>query len=367
MGAINANAFYGAVRGMEDSRLQANNQASFDQDQAIRKEALDQSRAQAPLRTQALQLGVQEGQARMADQAAEGPLRRRALTSAAESGELTVAEQKLQAEALKIGRERQRVVARAVDEFHATRDPNALVKANAQLFPGAGLENWTAVRGEGGSITIKDQQGQVMKEFKAGTSTPSGQPYDADLAASQWIMEKEDPVKFAKAALEFQRKHEGKLDELRVVQGGREAVARIGAVSRENVAATGAAAGATKRTDAEIKTESGKINGILSARIGAKNSFTGLLTDDAQNELRGKMATQADDAIRNSGLKAQEAVDQAHNDVEKAYDIAKSAAEEAAKAGDQAKLTKVLDATERRLGYSVRKHLQSKLPVQKKK
>mgnify|MGYP001601056771 CR=1 FL=1 len=383
MGAINPNAFYGAVRGMEDARVQGNNQEAFVQDQAIRREALDQSRAQAPLRTKALELGIREGEQKLTDSAVEAPMRRGILQNQLDVSNLTKAQMEQYNKTLKEASERR-------NKLHAalgSNDPQKVAETMAGIYPEAKIQNPKAEVGPDGTITFtgtKEDGTPLPPKVYAPTKTASGQPVDAWTAMSIDVANRLDPVKTAQDMFAHQLKQGDEEAKQKTLGAERAAVARINAGAKEDAAAG-------KKDDAFLNRQHARIKPVLDSMMKTMTPTNALIAGYSNNDdpaLRQVIETRTEAIIENDGKMTREAANQAIEEVRDRYGKIKARTETsaaalaaaginprdekavaaAAKAGNAAAadLIRALEVTKKALGTSVASHLRDQLKAPKK-
>lgn len=378
MGAINPNILYGAVRGFEDTERLGREREAFTQDQAIRAERLKQEQTLAPLRTQALELGIKESEGRMAAEAEERPLRSRALNLQLKVAEMTAEEKALYNKLAKQAQERRQQLHVAL----ASGDPNEVAKAMASWNPA--LSNPRVEQGPDGSLNFTvEKDGKPITRTYAPSKTPSGRAVSAWDAMAIDATSNLDPVK----KFETMQQHEWELEKEKAKQetigAGRLAVARATGEAQEG-------ARQTAEMNTHVRTETGRIKEELDAAFKTSTQVGQLISGYANTEdaaLRLPIAERADAIIRDGAKKGEKigsnkAVAQAVNEYRTRYDkVASTAAnlaaplfeakvdpknEDALKAlaekdPNARKLLQLFALTERHFGIGVRKHLQNSL------
>lgn len=190
MGAI-VSGVYGATRGAADARKEGREEEGFAADQAIRTERLNQEKTQAPLRTRALELGVQDAEDTAAANQVTRPLQQEAAQLNVDIAKMNLAERKELTEKTARASKARESLLRGVKIFHDSANPQALFDELAKDSPDyAGPK---AKRNDDNSITLTFPDGKEMafKEQK----WPDGSPMSPDQALISFAGKRLDPLK----------------------------------------------------------------------------------------------------------------------------------------------------------------------------
>lgn len=376
---------YGVARGTGDAIRLGMEEDAHKADQAIRTKRLENETELQPLRTRALELGVEEAERTAARrpqiEKMEDDLRGLNLDIA----KLTKKEKERAWDRLQEAQRREGILNEGLRTFFSSADPQSVVDAVEKMQGDEIPEERRgakATRGEDGSITLQvpGAQPQVFRAQK----DKAGNLRSADDYFGMFAVKMLNPVERLKTDLseEYNLAKEAERTERAL------GVARERGAATRDAAETRAGAISTTKSQAWYSRQHNQIKGVLDSMLKPESSpsgFAAAYAFDSDKALRGKIEEMVENEIEQNGTPVRQAANKTINEVRKSYDLLdkkakqhaaalakakikpadRAAVEKAAEEGnaDAKELLKTLGVAEKHLGSSVAKYLEQQLPT----